>query len=856
MGRGLSDYNVLSTAGGILGGMFGGPAGAAAGSSLGSLAEGDDFGEAMMGGLMSFGVGTALQGLSGTAGSFTGAGDATAYATDALAEGATKGAFQEGLGTNMLAPQRDALTKQYLGTKAYEDALAKNLGQEGLTSNMFKKTGTGIFGDIGKGIETAGFGDFASRAIKNPKVYTGLGMAGLGLAGQMEPPALETPEKKTYAARAPNLTTGPARAQNAPSADYAYGYGPEFDYGFAEGGIVPKNDLLNRGAAALMDPSFENMNTLKNMINKTGAAPQRRSGGTPPMDRIADMGLNIRRVGPAPQQGGGLNPMGDLLSRSDLFKEIGPAPQRGGGGILNMAALAQANPDMFSRVTEDEDENEDRRFAGGGIVSGNRKYAMGDLIIAKGDNVAPITGPVASNLGKGLSVVNTLGQFGVPGIGSVVGAGVAGAQANAYQDDLARRGITTEYGNNVISGGEGMANSLTMGLIGNSPKEQYDRAMARALAISKEYPTNDPNPFNNPYGGGPATDNAGNELVFSSGSPQESVTTNNLAPLDGFEEDDTDDNQGPMIDLDAIANASGISPLSPGYDPYSNMDLDSTQENLDSLLAGQGSAYNTVAGYVSSLGESGYNDIDPAVQDAISGMRRDLATSDGGLTAVMSGEGLSPDQAWSNVSADAISDPGLGEEGMGSTWAQGGLVPGSMNEPQKRYFGIYKQGGPVRSYALGENVEAIQAEQVQQNPIVVEAVAAITGNHPEPEKAIMQFVNIYGEEALVALRDEIIAEASSEQRQASGLGALSGPGTGLSDDIPAEVQQGGLSEPAALSVGEQVVPADVVAMLGDGSTEAGSKRLDGMVDEVRMQKTGTKQQAGPLDTNKMTALMA
>lgn len=781
MGRGLSDYNVLSTAGGILGGFLG-PAGAAAGSALGSLAEGDDFGEAMMGGLMSFGVGTALQGLSGTAGSFTGAGDVTKYATQEAAE--------SGLD---------------LATKKGTTDLAKRLGQEGISENMFGKIDTGTFGNIGKGIEKAGFGNFASRAIKNPKVYTGLGMAGLGLAGQMEPPALETPEKKTYAARAPNLTTGPARAQNAPSADYAYGYGPEFDYGFAEGGIVP-------------------------------------------MDKIADMGLGIRRVGPAPQRGGGGSSlMGDLLYRSNLIKETGAAPQRGGGGILNMAALAQANPDMFSRVTEDEDEDEDRRFAGGGIVSGNRKYAMGDLIIAKGDNVAPITGPVASNLGKGLSVVNTLGQFGVPGIGSVVGAGVAGAQANAYQDDLARRGITTEYGNNVISGGEGMANSLTMGLIGNSPKEQYDRAMARALAISKEYPTNDPNPFNNPYGGGPATDNAGNELVFSSGSPRVGVTTSDLAPLDGSEDDDTDNNQGPMIDLNAIANA-------PGYNS-NPMDLDTTQENLDSLLAGQGNAYNTVAGFVTDSG-GGYNDVDPAVQDAISGMRRDLATSDGGLTAVTSGDGLSPDQAWGNVSADAISDPGLGEEGMGSTWAQGGLVPGSMNEPQKRYFGIYKQGGPVRSYALGENVEAIQAEQVQQNPIVVEAVAAITGNHPEPEKAIMQFVNIYGEEALVALRDEIIAEASSEQRQASGLGALSGPGTGLSDDIPAEVQQGGLSEPAALSVGEQVVPADVVAMLGDGSTEAGSKRLDGMVDEVRMQKTGTKQQAGPLDTNKMTALMA
>ena len=261
-------------------------------------------------------------------------------------------------------------------------------------------------------------------------------------------------------------------------------------------------------------------------------------------------------------------------------------------------------------------------------------------------------------------------------------------------------------------------------------------------------------------------------------------------------------------------------------------------------MAGQGPAFNIVAGSV-----EGYNDIGPAVQNAIQGMQRDVAYSD----TVTQG---SLDDGYAGVSDEAFENPGFGEDGMGSSFAQGGLVPGSMNQPQKRYFGIYKQGGPVRSYALGENVDAIEAEQVQQNPIVVEAVAAITGNHPNPEAAIMQFVKIYGQEALVALRDEIVAEASSEERQASGLGALSGPGTGLSDDIPAEVQDRGMSEPAALSVGEQVVPADVVAMLGDGSTEAGSRKLDNMVDEVRMQKTGTKQQAGPLDMNRVEGMVA
>ena len=59
-----------------------------------------------------------------------------------------------------------------------------------------------------------------------------------------------------------------------------------------------------------------------------------------------------------------------------------------------------------------------------------------------------------------------------------------------------------------------------------------------------------------------------------------------------------------------------------------------------------------------------------------------------------------------------------------------------------------------------------------------------------------------------------------------------------------------------MSVGEQVVPADVVAMLGEGSTEAGSRKIDNMVDEVRMQKTGTKRQAGPLDMNRVEGMVA
>jgi hypothetical protein len=56
-----------------------------------------------------------------------------------------------------------------------------------------------------------------------------------------------------------------------------------------------------------------------------------------------------------------------------------------------------------------------------------------------------------------------------------------------------------------------------------------------------------------------------------------------------------------------------------------------------------------------------------------------------------------------------------------------------------------------------------------------------------------------------------------------------GPGDGRSDSVPARVGK----EPAALSDGEYVFPADVVSALGRGSTDAGSDVLDSMVGNVR-----------------------
>jgi hypothetical protein len=65
---------------------------------------------------------------------------------------------------------------------------------------------------------------------------------------------------------------------------------------------------------------------------------------------------------------------------------------------------------------------------------------------------------------------------------------------------------------------------------------------------------------------------------------------------------------------------------------------------------------------------------------------------------------------------------------------------------------------------------------------------------------------------------------------------LRGPGDGVSDSIPASI---GNRQPARLADGEFVVPARIVSELGNGSTEAGAKRLYAMMDRVQKARQRT-----------------
>lgn len=131
---------------------------------------------------------------------------------------------------------------------------------------------------------------------------------------------------------------------------------------------------------------------------------------------------------------------------------------------------------------------------------------------------------------------------------------------------------------------------------------------------------------------------------------------------------------------------------------------------------------------------------------------------------------------------------------------------------------------------------------------------------------------VYFSDLVYATPDKAAAAQAATQAQAKGLEALNpkpvmpvttmatgglanlkqgtylrGGTDGMADKLRTKIDGG---QPAALSHGEFVVPADVVSHLGNGNSEAGAQRLYAMMDKVRQARTGTKKQGKQIDPNK------
>ena len=76
-------------------------------------------------------------------------------------------------------------------------------------------------------------------------------------------------------------------------------------------------------------------------------------------------------------------------------------------------------------------------------------------------------------------------------------------------------------------------------------------------------------------------------------------------------------------------------------------------------------------------------------------------------------------------------------------------------------------------------------------------------------------------------------------------GRVTGPGDGMSDSIPFSIEG---QQPAILSRDEYVLPADIVSMMGNGSSDAGAGKIDSFINDFRVQKYGRGEQ--PPETNR------
>lgn len=99
----------------------------------------------------------------------------------------------------------------------------------------------------------------------------------------------------------------------------------------------------------------------------------------------------------------------------------------------------------------------------------------------------------------------------------------------------------------------------------------------------------------------------------------------------------------------------------------------------------------------------------------------------------------------------------------------------------------------------------------------------------------------------------LTAALAAGKQPKSGMfeGQVKGPGDGMDDKIPFKVEGDPKIKNALLSADEYVVAADVVSELGNGSSNAGARKLDRFMKEVREDANGKTTQQKEVDENKL-----
>jgi len=171
-------------------------------------------------------------------------------------------------------------------------------------------------------------------------------------------------------------------------------------------------------------------------------------------------------------------------------------------------------------------------------------------------------------------------------------------------------------------------------------------------------------------------------------------------------------------------------------------------------------------------------------------------------------------------------------------------IPVSYTAEGKKVYGL--SGKDIASQLPGMDAKSDSEKWMKDNNVTYAQIAEALGislaeakkRYPAKAAAATAVDNTsYGKEGgLMAMAGGGMAGQFDLGGYSDGGRLLRGPGDGVSDSIPATI---GNKRPARLADGEFVVPARIVSELGNGSTEAGARKLYAMMDRVQRARRGT-----------------
>ena len=206
-----------------------------------------------------------------------------------------------------------------------------------------------------------------------------------------------------------------------------------------------------------------------------------------------------------------------------------------------------------------------------------------------------------------------------------------------------------------------------------------------------------------------------------------------------------------------------------------------------------------------------------------------------------------------------LSKSGLNDPNIAPVGYQGGIpsyetvrerVPTNENRraggQNQRYFTDMQYAKGEKGFKEAEPISIADAKARAQ----AQAAQLAERNKPPVKKKEPQPQPSGGPQQSVGMAAGGVASAYNRRHNGYYLGGMT---DGMADEVPANING---QQEARLSDGEFVIPADVVSHLGNGNSDAGAQQLHGMMDDVRMERTGNPKQGKEIDPNKFMPTMS